>query len=377
MFFKDYCLSKNVIALHFLTKQTTYTMSKARQNKENPAEKKFRLALDDNWKFLIENNLEDFTAIFLPDLHGEIDYSVKPIFLEQEFRSTLRPFHLGKKFTDKIIKVRLKTGVDKLILIHVEVQHEAEDDFSERMYIYYTLIFLKYRLDITAIAVFTNKEVPPNRGIFRKEAFGTSIEYRYNSVWSMDKTEEALSASENIFDLALLTMRYLGETKNNMRKRLLFKKKLAELAVERNFSNDRINSFLIFVDEILKLSEDFKIAYEIYFNELKLKSEKMPTTKKKYVPGDNLRNAIFKHQYGITIQEFESKFGMTIEEIAQHKTIAQQEKPLEQVKSPFEHSLIQGVLNLYFEKKWDIPTIADVFNLDVEKVKKIIASKKW
>jgi len=55
---------------------------------------------------------------------------------------------------DKLVKVFLKDGSEKYILVHVEVQsHKGKGDLSARMFTYFYRVKDKYGVPITAIAI--------------------------------------------------------------------------------------------------------------------------------------------------------------------------------------------------------------------------------
>ena len=51
---------------------------------------------------------------------------------------------IGRKYVDKLLKVRLKSGGEQWVLVHVEVQMAADEKFTWRMYVYNYRIFDKY-----------------------------------------------------------------------------------------------------------------------------------------------------------------------------------------------------------------------------------------
>ena len=55
---------------------------------------------------------------------------------------------------DVVAELRTSDGVDKLVLVHIEVELNWGSDFGERMYEYYTLLRQRYRKPIIPIAVF-------------------------------------------------------------------------------------------------------------------------------------------------------------------------------------------------------------------------------
>ena len=77
---------------------------------------------DGLWKKAIRDLFEDFLLFFAPELHAHVDFSKTPDFLQQELFQEVADKKKGRRMADKSVKVILKDGVEKWILIHVEVQ---------------------------------------------------------------------------------------------------------------------------------------------------------------------------------------------------------------------------------------------------------------
>ena len=76
---------------------------------------------DGLWKKLIYELFEEFMLFFAPDLYEEIDFLKEPEFLQQELFQEIMQEKKGKQVADQIVKVFLKNGEEKWILIHIEV----------------------------------------------------------------------------------------------------------------------------------------------------------------------------------------------------------------------------------------------------------------
>ena len=178
---------------------------------------------DVRWKEIITDLFEDFVAFFMPEAYEIIDFSQEVVFLEQEL---LKLFpdkeRKGKVVNDKLVKVRLKSGEEKWILIHIEVQSSYETDFTERMFTYFYRIWDKYRQKVTAIAIYTGDNVPKSNDNYAYEFLGTKLSYQFNVYKVMDAPEETLLASENPFALAILASKYLQKSKKDYDKRYAF-----------------------------------------------------------------------------------------------------------------------------------------------------------
>ena len=99
----------------------------------------------------------DFLALVHRELHGAIDWSRQPEFLDKEIQAVARRAATGRRYVDVLVKVWLRDGQEQWLLIHVEVQAQPQDDFAERMYAYHALLFLRYRRPVVSLAVLIDR----------------------------------------------------------------------------------------------------------------------------------------------------------------------------------------------------------------------------
>ena len=200
---------------------------------------------DNNWKEVIEKHAEKAVLFFMPKLHAQVNWAIKPVFLEQEMRNIRRKKLKGrKKIVDKLLKVWLKTGEVRWILIHIEIESSDESGFNKRMFIYFSRAFDKYDVTIVTLALLVGEKPPPSYNKFETNDFGTYVAYGYNSYVVAYQNEKVLLASTNIFALFILANLYTLQTKDDMQRRLELKKKMYELAVERNISLEDVDDLL-------------------------------------------------------------------------------------------------------------------------------------
>ena len=225
-------------------------------------EEVLKIDYDSHWKEIIGEFFEDFTAFFMPDLHEKADFTRPVDFLEQELLDIFKTKYKGKHINDKLVKVYLKDGTEKWILIHIEVQATFEKEFAKRMFLYYALIYTKYEIeDITAIAIFTNPKVPKNHNHYKHSLFGTTISYQYNSYKIRDQKEAELLKSKNPFALAVLANLYVLKTNQKYDKRLIQKEKLFEIAKRVGYDEKKLIRLLIFVKNLMVLPEDLEFKF--------------------------------------------------------------------------------------------------------------------
>ncbi len=106
---------------------------------------------DQFFKDFFRTFFRDFLELFYPDISAELDFGTVRFADKEVFTD----FPEGSMRTaDVVAELQTSDGVDKLVLVHIEVELNWGSDFGERMYEYYTLLRQRYRKPIIPIAVF-------------------------------------------------------------------------------------------------------------------------------------------------------------------------------------------------------------------------------
>ena len=92
---------------------------------------------DSFWEEILEKLFQEFMQFFFPEIHRVIDFSKGYQFLDKEFQQISKASKSRKKIVDKLVKVYLKDGAEKWLLIHIEIQGQQKKDFARRMFTYY------------------------------------------------------------------------------------------------------------------------------------------------------------------------------------------------------------------------------------------------
>ena len=330
-----------------------------RKSKTEPARPKFEqkqkkslktevFDQDNAWKNFITTDIFDCLAVVHPILYAAVDKAIAPVFLEQEMSNIMRGKYkvIGKdKKTDKLVKLQLLNGEDYYVYLHLEVQDQLRDTFPERIYIYRSLISLRYQTQkITSIVIFTGKSPSEKHKVFKEECFNSTLLYTYTSYVIADQDEEALAVSNNPFALAVLAAKYTINTEGDARRRFKFKQKVFELARKKQFSVEKMEKLLSFVLDYMLLSEDMEnefIAQSPIFSSLN--TDTMEITRGQRALAEMASRAI----YGKPFDEF----------------IAEKEAEKEAERRHAIHSLLK--INFSAEK------IADILGFDLDYVLKV------
>ncbi len=81
---------------------------------------------DSPWKDILERYFAQFMAFFFPEAYADIDWSKGYESLDTELQQIVRDAESGKRLADKLIKVHRRDGVEQIVLIHIEIQGEAD-----------------------------------------------------------------------------------------------------------------------------------------------------------------------------------------------------------------------------------------------------------
>ncbi len=331
---------------------------------------------DNNWKEVIEKHVEKAVLFFLPNLHPQVDWTRSPIFLEQEMRNIRRKTLKGrKKIMDKLIKVWLKTGEERWILIHIEIESSDSAEFNGRMFTYFSRAYDKYHVMIVALALLVGEKPPPSYNKFEMQEFGTHILYAYNAYVVGDQNEKDLLAlaSTNIFALFILANFYTIRTKDDMQRRLEMKKKMYELAIERKIPSEDMDNLIIFVFQIMALplqeETDFKNFYEQ--KEKKRDMTEAAYQKRKMQTRKEIANMMTKGVYGMYVDDMVEQIKEKDNSLKEKDNSLKEKDNSLKEKDETLHRLIQY---LYATEKKSVEAIAVLTKMPVDTIRTIVAA---
>lgn len=323
-------------------------------------------------KEFVSDFFPEFVAFVNPALYAAIDWDKGFVFLEQELINTLRgKFKIkGKRrHTDKLVKVYLRTGAEYFIFVHVEFQHKPEKTFALRMFLYRTLIHLRYGIeDITAFAIFTSTPPPEEERFYRKDTFGTRVEYQFSSIVAVELAEELLlKAVDNAFALAMLAAQYAYHSKNDAQLRLALKSKLFNLLRSRTDLNfDRTVKLFIFVRDLVHLPKKLENEFqETQFSLVFPNEEKMIISQGTKDFAQGLYERVFGYNPAQLLQE-QQKMEKERRKAEREKLKAEKER---------QQLLQQTVLNLRQLAQMEVAQIALMVGVKVEEVEAILATE--
>lgn len=318
-------------------------------------------------KEFVSDFFPEFVAFVHPALYAAIDWDKGFVFLEQELINTLRgKFKIqGKRrHTDKLVRVYLRTGSEHFIFIHIEFQHKPEKAFARRMFLYRTLIHLRYGIeDITAFAIFTATPPPEEERLYRKDTFGTRVEYQFSSIVAVELAEDLLlKAADNAFVLSMLAAQYAYRSRNDAQLRLALKSQLFNLLRSRtDLSFDRTVKLFTFVRDLVHLPQKLENEFqETQFSLVFPNEEKMIISQGTKDFARGLYERVFGYNPAQLLEEQKKKEAL----FAKERQKAEEER---------QQLLRQTVLNLHQLAQMEVAQIALMVGIMEEEVEAILS----
>ncbi len=207
-------------------RRSSGSASRAKPRKGKPP----RADADSPWKESLDQYFEPCLAFFFTDAHAEIDWSRGYEPLDKELQPIVRQSKQGRRYVDKLVKVRLKTGEEKWLLIHVEVQARRDREFPRRMLVYNHRIFDRYDHETVSLAILADDDPSwrPDRYEYGRWGFRALIEFPVVKLLDHAGQYERLESDPNPFAVVVLAHLKAMETRRSPAERHLWKVRLVK-----------------------------------------------------------------------------------------------------------------------------------------------------
>ena len=222
---------------------------------------------DSPWKEAIEEWFEEFLAFFFPAVYALIDWSRGYVFLDKELQQLTPESEQGRRTVDKLVKVYRLSGEENWLLVHVEVQGQAEAEFPRRMYRYRYRISDKFDRPVISLAVLADDEAGWRPAEYHEADAGCELIFRFPIVKLLDfsSREDWLEAEPNSFAIVTLAHLKTQQTRGNDEERQRWKIRLAKGLYRRGYDAHRIRRLYRVLDWLLRLPKE---AEKIVWNEI-------------------------------------------------------------------------------------------------------------
>ncbi len=219
---------------------------------------------DSPWKQVLEGYFEDFLLFFLPQAHGEIEWSRGFEFLDKELQQVVRDAELGRRLADKLVKVWRTGGSEAWVLIHLEVQSQEETNFSERMFVYHYRIYDRYKRSVASLAVLGDERSSWRPNQFGYELWGSEVLFKFPVVKLLDYQQQwsALEASSNPFATVVMAHLKAQETRDDRSRGLEWKLAITKRLYEQGYERQDVLNLFQFIDWVMSLPEALEQEFQ-------------------------------------------------------------------------------------------------------------------
>lgn len=219
---------------------------------------------DGPWKEILEGQLSQFVAFFVPEAWDEIDWERKPVALNTELRRSRRQAATPDRRADNLFKVFLKSGDEQFVVIHIEVQSGVDGNLAERMFEYGYRSWDRYRKKVASIALLGDDSPSFRPSRFAWQLWGSRMGYEFPVIKLLDYQARwpELEASPNIFAVVVMAYLKTRETRGQPESRWRWKSRLVRLLYERRYSREEVVALFQLIDWMMHLPEKQAILFE-------------------------------------------------------------------------------------------------------------------
>lgn len=231
---------------------------------------------DESWKEALDVYFPELLAFFFPALHALIDWQRPLESLDTQFQQLIPAADVGNRIADKLVKVWTLLGAETLILVHVEVQSQYDQDFTERMYVYHYRIFDFYHRPVVSLAILGDESPTWRPCDYGYGVAGSSIRLQFPSIKLLDYLEQWQELESSSNPIAVLVMAHL-RTKATVREpseRKRWKWVLIRRLYEQGWGREDIEQILRMLDWMMtlppELERQFREELDTYEEERKM-----------------------------------------------------------------------------------------------------------
>ncbi|MFI0348702.1 MAG: hypothetical protein ACH346_08090 [Chthoniobacterales bacterium] len=236
---------------------------------------------DDPWKYVLTHFFKYFMEFCLPELTPSIDWSRGYEPLDKELQKIMPASQNGKKIADLLFKIWLKSGEEKWILVHLEVQAQKRDDVPERMYVYNYRAYDRYQKPVIGIALLLDSDPKwrPNcfemKNSLLEREDEPYLQFRYHVIKLIDYAarKKELHERKDLFAKVILAQLIVMETKKNLAERVEGKISLIKELLRLGLTSDEARELIHFIDWLIKIPEDLMITYNEQIKEIAEEAE--------------------------------------------------------------------------------------------------------
>lgn len=232
---------------------------------------------DSPWKEALALYFREFLEFYFPAAPADIDWSRGHETLDKELRQVLRDAESGGRVVDHLVKVWLKDGAEKWLLIHVEIQSQPDPEFLVRLYACNYRIFDRYQQNVVTLVILADEVRTWRPSVYEFLQWGFHLRMEFPSVKLLDMVSERAELETHPNPFAALTLAHVRtqETKNDPEERRAQKFALARSLYRLGRSPEDVRKLFRCIDWMMNLPKDLEKLFWADLDRFE-KENKMP-----------------------------------------------------------------------------------------------------
>ncbi len=213
------------------------------------------------WKATLETFLQPCLVLAFPALADQIDWSVPPRFLDTELHEIVRDSESGPMRVDKLVEVVRRDGATELLLVHIEVQAQRDDDLPRRMFQYFCRIFDRFGRPPVSLAVLADPNPRWRPEPFTRCFADCSLHFQYATCKLTDLHLEPWIAAGNPVARVIEAHRMAQRTGKDVRGRRQGKLGLVRQLLESGMEEAGVREVMRLIHWLLALPEEEELGF--------------------------------------------------------------------------------------------------------------------
>ena len=223
---------------------------------------------DGAWKEALRKYFRAFMQMYFPAVYGHIDWAAELEWYDKELSQVLGQPGSRNRTVDVLVKVRLLSGDEQWILVHLEIQTSFEPDFAERIGLYNAGLYWSFRQRVATLVILAdlNRHWLPQEDEFRLADFHSRLEFpicklveHLETDWRDDHSLPVLLARAQVAAL---------RTASDPEGRFRAKWQLVRGLYELGYNAEQVRELFRLIDWMMHLREDLSKRFRIDLDQL-------------------------------------------------------------------------------------------------------------
>jgi hypothetical protein len=217
---------------------------------------------DGAWKEFGRKHFRAIVEVYFPSVAASIDWRYPPQWMDRELSRILPRRRRRPKSVDLLAKVRLLSGEEQWILLHLEVQSDREANFEFRIFRYNSGLVWAFEQRVVTLVVLADLDEHwhPNQYTFQVADFESRLQFptcklidKLAGQWQDDHSLPVQVARAQIEAL-----RTAGDPEGRYRAKWQLVRNLYNLG----YNADEVREIFRFIDWMMSLREDLSHRFE-------------------------------------------------------------------------------------------------------------------